>query len=394
MDMSVNKYTKKKNITGGYKEVTQWEVFLRYKDLSGKTCKKHKKGFSQRKEAIAWEKEFLRKIENSEDITFKELYEKYIEYLCPRTKKNICKIKGSSLMNKMEIFRLHILPYFEKQNIHDIKPIDIISWHNELANKTCSRGNQSLSLAYLKKIHGQISAIFNYAIKFNGLKSNPAFIAGNFDDDNHISKIDMTGNKWWTVEQYEKFAEVAMDNDIDYHLFETLFWNGLRIGEALALRKKDFDFKENYLYVRGNASGKAPEWTEDGNLEFTNTITTPKNGEPRRVKMMESYSDEMKDYIRRLYNLKDDDFVFPITKKTAQNHWRSICKKAGLPYMKLHGLRHSHISLLFSMDFNVLEIARRTGHKEQTVTYMYAELIGAKEKEMASRLDDVRKGVN
>lgn len=37
----------------------------------------------------------------------------------------------------------------------------------------------------------------------------------------------MTSNKWWTVEQYEKFAEVAMDNDIDYHLFETLFWNGL-----------------------------------------------------------------------------------------------------------------------------------------------------------------------
>lgn len=60
--------------------------------------------------------------------------------------------------------------------------------------------------------------------------------------------------------------------------------------------------------------------------------------------------------------------------------------------MKLHGLRHSHISLLFSMNFNVLEIARRTGHKEQTVTYMYAELIDAKEKEMASRLDDVRKG--
>ena len=62
--MSVNKYMKKIKVTGGYKEVTQWEVFLRYKDLSGKTCKKHKKGFSQRKEAIAWEKEFLRKIEN------------------------------------------------------------------------------------------------------------------------------------------------------------------------------------------------------------------------------------------------------------------------------------------------------------------------------------------
>ncbi|WP_296876270.1 tyrosine-type recombinase/integrase [Thomasclavelia sp.] len=392
--MSVSKYMKKVKTSNGYKEVVQWQVYLRYKDLSGKTCKKHKRGFSQKKEAVAWEKHFLSKVENSTDITFRELYERYIEYLCPKTSKNICKIKGSSLQGKVEIYKLHILPYFENRNIHDIKAIDIVHWHEELACKKSSRGNQYLSLAYLKKIHGQLSAIFNFAVKFYGLKKNPANIAGNFDNNNHISKVDFINSKWWNAKQYQEFAEAAMDDDVDYHLFETLFWNGVRIGEALALRKKDFDFENNYLYIRGNASGKEAYWNENDNLEFRDTITTPKNGEPRRIKMIKSYAEEMQDYIRRLYNLKDEDFVFPIHKKTVQNHWRSIWKKTNLPYMKLHGLRHSHISLLFSLGFNVVEIARRTGHKEQTVTYMYAELLDGSEDKIIKRLDELRKEVN
>lgn len=392
INMSVNKYTKKVKVKGQYKEVTMWEVYLRYKDFSGEKHKKHKRGFSQKKDALTWEKEFLQRVQGSTEMTFNDLYKKYIAYYVPNGAQNIRKIKATSLENKIEIFELHILPYFKNRVISSITPLDILDWHNKLGTIVSKQG-QPLSTAYLKKIHGQLSGIFNFAIRFYNLKNNPAQIAGNFEKDTRIQKIDMLTGKWWDISQYQQFAEAAMDDDIYYHLFETVFWNGLRIGEALALRKKDFDFKNSNLYIVGNASGKKVKRNENGELEFTNAITTPKNGETRTIKMFPSYAEEMEDYISRIYDLKDNDVVFPVCKKNAQNHWKSIWKKTNLPYMKLHGCRHSHASILFSLGFNVIQIAQRLGHKETTITYMYADLLKSDEQDMINKLEKARLGV-
>ena len=66
--------------------------------------------------------------------------------------------------------------------------------------------------------------------------------------------------------------------------------------------------------------------------------------------------------------------------------------EAGVKRIRIHDLRHSHISLLIDMGFTALAIADRVGHESIDITYRYAHLFPTRQAEMADRLDMERKG--
>ena len=55
--------------------------------------------------------------------------------------------------------------------------------------------------------------------------------------------------KFWTKEQYLKFAEAMMDKPRSYYAFEMLYWTGIREGELLALTRSDFDFEKQTVRI-------------------------------------------------------------------------------------------------------------------------------------------------
>ena len=64
-----------------------------------------------------------------------------------------------------------------------------------------------------------------------------------------------------------------------------------------------------------------------------------------------------------------------------------VQKRAGLPRIRFHDLRHSHISLLIDQGFSAVAIADRVGHESIDITYNYAHLFPSKQTEMADKLD-------
>ena len=62
-------------------------------------------------------------------------------------------------------------------------------------------------------------------------------------------------------------------------------------------------------------------------------------------------------------------------------------KEAGVKRIRIHDLRHSHISLLIDMGFSAVAIADRVGHESIEITYRYAHLFPSKQNEMADKLD-------
>ena len=59
--------------------------------------------------------------------------------------------------------------------------------------------------------------------------------------------------------------------------------------------------------------------------------------------------------------------------------------------IRIHDLRHSHVSLLIETGFSALAIADRVGHERVDITYKYAHLFPSKQQEMAQKLDMERK---
>ena len=346
-----------------------WYVQFRYTDWRGERQQKLKRGFATKREAQEWEREFL--MQKQADVTmsfesFAELYEKDVK---PR-------LKESTWLTKESIIKKKILPYFAKRRLCDITAKDVIEWQNEIRELTDKSGRK-YSQTYLKTVHNQLSALFNHAVRYYGLKSNPAAIAGNMGTEERKEM------QFWTLEEYKKFSEAMMDKTISFYAFEMLYWCGIREGEMLALTPKDFDFKAETVTINKSYQ----------RLKGRDVITTPKTKKSNRtIKMPKFLCEEMQEYIGMFYGAGENDRIFPVSKSYMHHEMDRGAKQAGVKRIRIHDLRHSHVSLLIEMGFTALAIADRLGHESIEVTYRYAHLFPSKQTEMAIKLDDLGKG--
>lgn len=102
-----------------------WKVYIRYIDWMGNKQIKTKRGFQTKKEALAWEREFLQSQSKDMNMSFKAFAEIYMNDMKPR-------IRESTMENKRYIIDNKLIPYFGSRSLASIKASDIIQWQNEL----------------------------------------------------------------------------------------------------------------------------------------------------------------------------------------------------------------------------------------------------------------------
>lgn len=311
-----------------------WYVQFRYTDWRGERQQKLKRGFATKKEAQAWEREFLMQKQADVNMSFESFVALYEKDVKP-------KLKLNTWLSKEHIIRTKILPYFKKRKLSEITARDVIDWQNEIRQHTKSSG-ESYSPDYLKNVHTQLSCIFNHAIKYYGLQINPAAKAGNMGSEQPKEML------FWTKEEYLKFIDAMMDKPMLYYAFEILYWCGIREGELLALTPADFDFEKKTLRINKSYQ----------RLQGKDVITTPKTKKSNRVIQMPDFlCYEMQDYFKQLYGLEPDSRIFPLTKHTLKRGMEFGCKASGVKVIRIHDLRHpyvKHTTKIFSlrlMDF-------------------------------------------
>ena len=259
-----------------------WKVYYRFTDWQGKVHQSTKRGFPTKREALAWEREQLHKVEADLDMTFESFIDTYTADMKNRLKEN-------TWHTKEHIIRTKLLPYFAKRKMNSIQPKDIIAWQNEMI-KCRDKSGEAYSPVYLKTLHNQLSAIFNHAVKFYGLKDNPAAKVGN------MGKAKAREMLFWTQEEYKKFSEEMMDKPVSFYAFEMLYWCGIREGELLALTPADFDFERQTVTINKS-------YQRIGGRDIITDPKTPKSN--RTIKMPEFLCEEMQDYITRRLTHRD-----------------------------------------------------------------------------------------
>ena len=345
-----------------------WMVYYRVTDWRGDRKQSTKRGFPTKREALAWEREFLHKTQADLSMTFASFIETYTVDMKNRIKEN-------TWQTKEHIIRTKILPYFGKRKISDIQPRDIIAWQNEMI-KGSDKNGKKYSPVYLKTLHNQLSAIFNHAVKFYGLKENPAAKVGN------MGKTRSREMLFLTQEEYQKFAFAVMDKPVSYYAFEMLYWCGIREGELLALTAGDFDFERGTVTINKSYQ----------RIDGRDVITEPKTPKSNRmIKMPDFLIEEIKEYLSKLYGLQKSDRVFNITKNYLHREMTRGADEAGVKRIRIHDLRHSHISLLIEMGYSAVAIADRVGHESINITYNYAHLFPSTQTDMADKLNNFRK---
>lgn len=349
------------------KKTGKWYASFYCTNWKGVREKKMKRGFETKKAALEWEREFLRQSTADLDMRFETFVELYVSDLKQRLREN-------TFITKENIIYKKILPFFKDKKMNAITAKDVIKWQNELLAYRDENG-KPYSKTYLKTIHNQLSAIFNHAIRYYDLKSNPAAKAG------HIGEKEAGEMEFWTKEEYQKFADVIMDKPKSFYAFEVLYWCGIRVGELLALTPGDFDFENGLLRINKSYQ----------RIGKRDVITEPKTKKSiRTIKMPNFLCEEIKEYLNMLYGIKTNDRMFVVTKSFLHHEMDRGSKAAGVKRIKIHGLRHSHISHLIDLGFSAVAIADRVGHESIDITYRYAHLFPSKQVDMANKLDEER----
>ena len=346
------------------KKTGKWLIQYRYTDWQGKRRKSTKRGFATKREAEEWLRNFLITQKADFDMKFADFWKMYCADMETR-------LREHTMRTKKYIVELKILPYFGNKRVNDITAADIRQWQNELIK-------MGYSPTYLKTINNQLSAIFNYAVRYYDLKSNPCAKAGS------MGKSKAEEMDFWTGEEFRRFIDSVMNKRLSYMAFMTLYWTGMRLGELLALNPKDVDLEKRTISITKSYQ----------RLGKKDVITPPKTPKSKRViTIPEFLAADIKDYMDSLYDLQEDDRLFPITKYYLEHEMQRGIKESGVKRIRVHDLRHSHASMLIELGFSPLEIANRLGHeKVETTLNTYSHLYPNKQTKLAERLDREYKG--
>ena len=345
----------------------KWYALAWYHDWKGEGRQKCKRGFETKKEAQDWERSYVQQNAAGIDMTFEAFCGLYEKDRRPR-------LKESTWLTKENIIKNRLIPTFGKMMMSEIETRHVIAWQNELLAYR-DEFKKPYSATYLKTVHNQLVAILNHAVRHYGLKSNPASKVG------YIGSKEREEMNFWTKEEYMKFTEAIMDKPMSYYAFEMLYWCGIREGELLALTPADFNFTKKTVRINKTYQ----------RIHGQDLITSPKTRKSvRTVEMPDFLCDEMQDYIKSLYKVQKNDRIFPITKSYLQHEMRRGSKEAGVKRIRIHDLRHSHISLLIDMGFSAVAIADRVGHESIDITFRYAHMFPSRQVDMAQRLNNER----
>lgn len=341
-----------------------WYASFYYRDWTGANRRKKKEGFKTKREALDFEREFIKQQGGDSDMLFSAVVELYLADCKTRLRASTCE-------NKRFIIEGKLLPVFGNMRLNAILPATVRQWQNALISS-----EEEYSPTYLRSVNSQLSAVLNYAVRYYGLRVNPASVAGT------IGKNRAEAMQFWTEGEFERFAAAVANKPVSYAMFETLFWTGMREGELLALTLSDVDFEKKTIAITKSFSV----------LNGVEVISPPKTPKSNRVITAPDFLLAiLKEYAGRLYDYEPSERLFLKTKSYLSREMVRGCAASGVKKIRIHDLRHSHASYLIEHGFSALVVSERLGHESvQTTLEIYAHLYPNKHGEVASFLDAER----
>lgn len=298
-----------------------------------------------------------------------------------------------TLVNYLERLDSHILPYFERFFLDDIKPLHVLNFKKYLEKPEARKDGKEgpLSPSAQLFIFKVFVAMMNGAVKLKLISENPA---------QSVPPPRVPKTKKHNVYGEEEAIRAVLEMLKLPKLWRLYFFGammgGFRRGELLALEWSDVDFENNRIFI-----GKSISWTENGQAKLKGT----KEDNEEWVDMPIWYMRELKEYQREWREERlairpeewqggDRQFVFhsgygkPYYHDTPTATWRKFLKRNGLRHIRLHDLRHTAATLLAEDGVDLKLIQERLRHaKYETTADFYTHVTKKASRGVANRLE-------
>lgn len=324
------------------------------KDVFGKIKPVVSKKYLTKTEAKLAEREFLndsdtkQKGKASEDMTFRELLALFKEYKQDKSRRQTKKNYENKDRHIQEFMDVKCVDYSEEQ---------FNKWRDNINAKPISITYKNDILKYWKSIlnYGMTWHHFNFMDVYRKMDK--------FNDPDELKKE----MDFYTFEEFNQF--LSEEDDIRYRcLWMTLYYCGLRRGEARGLTWSNIDLRDKTLHIIRQVQSD-----KDSNTGWY--FCPPKtNKSCRNLPMADVLVDELKklkEEMSKAKNFNEEFFAFggsgglePFTPSSVRDRKLKLSEKANLKNIRLHDFRHSCASLLINSGANVTIVSKFLGHAD------------------------------
>jgi integrase len=279
----------------------------------------------------------------------------------------------------------HIVPHIGSIKLTDLSGARINALYATLAEKGKKDGKTGLAPLSVRHVHAVLHRSCKDAVRWGRLSRNPVEAA----DPPRISGNGRCEMKTWSAEQLGAFL-IAVKDDRLHPVWHTLAMTGMRRGEALGLLWEDVDLENARLSVRRALvpSGRDVVVSEPKTARGRRSIAL----DPETVEVLKTQAarqladqDEWGDGWTNsglVFTKENGDALHP---EDVTRYFRQAVKKAMMPTIRLHDLRHTHATLALRAGIHPKVVSERLGHATVSITLdTYSHAIPAMQEEAAA----------
>jgi len=286
------------------------------------------------------------------------------------------------------IIRCHIIPELGMIPLSQLEPRHLQACYGRLKAQGRADGKGQLSPRTVRYCHSLIAEALGHAQRMGLVSRNVA-------QATQAPRASRKVMPSLTPADVPRFLEAAKETPY-FTLFYTLLYTGMRRGEALALRWRNVDLAMASLAVVETAY----------RLHGTTVTKEPKTSHSRRqialspsLALLLHQHRAQQETQRALLRgqLTEDDFVFAhlpdggvLDPSTVSHAFAKTIRRAGLPPIPLHSLRHTHATLMLQAGVHPKVVSERLGHSSIRITLdTYSHVLPGLQEAAAQRFDDL-----
>ncbi|MBA4541952.1 site-specific integrase [Thermoactinomyces daqus] len=287
------------------------------------------------------------------------------------------------------IIRNHLIPSLGKITLDRLKPMHIQKYYSDKLDHGRSDKKGGLSARTVHHHHRLLHKALEQAVKWQVITVNPVRAVSPPKPKRKQIQV-------LTRDEVLLLLKAAENSK----LYEPIFFavnTGMRRGEIFALRWSDVDFENQLISIR-----RTLHRTKDSGFVFRDSAKT--DGSRRSIAVSDSVVKMLKKIKRKQLEQKmalgpayqDHDLIFcrpdgtPFDLDYLSKAFGQFIRKANLPPIRFHDLRHTHATLLLQQGEHPKVVSERLGHSTITITMdLYSHVMPNMQKEAAQKLDNL-----
>ena len=319
------------------------------------------------------------------DQTLKEYLEHWLEHVKRPS------LKVGSYLRYRDLLNQHILPALGHLPLRKLKPEHLEAFYARLQADGRADGQGGLSAKTVRLVHGILYQSLEAAVRRRR-------IAYNVCRDVTLPRMERQEMHTLTAEEAQQLLATAKGHRLEA-LVALALTTGMRRGELLALQWKDIDWKGGSLQVRRSVNRYVGQGFK---------VSEPKTKQSRRKIVLpvfvlevlkEHRTRQLEERLQAGPTWEDHGLVFSnaygnyLNPSHLGTDFHKLLKKAQLPMVRFHDLRHTAASLLLKMKVSPKMVQELLGHSDIEMTLgIYSHVLPGIHEEAMEKMDQLFKG--